>query len=164
MCPDARAQLFTACLCYNSQENTIKDIIIASARWTSLHSLKTLMFRPSPSHRVCNSELDFCPMLNGVLRTVVSEFGHEAIGVTMWESPASNPNNISWTVEMCPYARAQLFTACPYYNSKENTIKNIMGNLSPLPGVFLFSFFRSQVITCGMAQSKTVLRRFEKPQ
>ena len=27
MCPDAGAQLFTACLCYNSKENAIKNML-----------------------------------------------------------------------------------------------------------------------------------------
>ena len=38
------------------------------------------------------------------------------------------PNNISRPVEICPDARAQLFTACMCYNSKENAIKKSINN------------------------------------
>ena len=49
--------------------------------------------------------------------------------VSLCESPRvklrCEPNNISRPVEICPDARAQLFTACPCYNSNKKTIKYV---------------------------------------
>ena len=42
--------------------------------------------------------------------------------VSSWVQLLCELNNISWTVEMCPDARALLFTECLCYNSNENTI------------------------------------------
>ena len=82
--------------------------IITSTRYTSLHSLKSLIFKPSPLH-VRHSDLDFC--LDCILGTVIGEFGRDAIAVTVWGSPSSNPLRAKQHfADMCPHARAQLFT------------------------------------------------------
>ena len=66
------------------------------------------------------------------------------------------PNNISRPVEICPDARAQLFTARMCYNSKENAIKKISimahesgDNLS----MVLTSMWRAWVRVCLLKQS-----------
>ena len=52
-------ELLTACLCFNSKANTIKNIIITCTKYTSLQSLKSLVFKPSPPHKVRHSDLDY---------------------------------------------------------------------------------------------------------
>ena len=45
------------CACVSTPKEILsKDIIIISARYTSLYSLKYLVFKPSPSHRVRHSD------------------------------------------------------------------------------------------------------------
>ena len=107
MCPDARARLFTACLCYNFKGNTIKNIIIASAKCTSLHSLRSLVFKPSPPHRVHLSELFFVQGWMAFSLRWSASFWCEATSVILWESPDSTPLRAkqhfaaSWNVSWC---------------------------------------------------------------
>ena len=106
--------------------NSTKNKTIASARYSSLHSIKSLALKPSLPHGMRHSDLNFCPRLGGILGAVLSEFGNESIVVAAWGplvQLCSEPNNISWPFEMYPDARAQLLAVCLCFNSKENTIK-----------------------------------------
>ena len=87
-------------------------MITASIKYRSLHPLKSLVLKPSPSHTARHS--DFCVSLGGVLGTVVGKFGCEPIVFTLWGSPGSTPLRakiIAQPVKMNTDATVQLFTA-----------------------------------------------------
>ena len=127
MCPDARARLFTACLCYNFKENTIKNIIIASAKCTSLHSLKSLVFKPSPPHRVHLSELFFVQGWMAFSVRWRRIFGARRL-VSFCENPRiqlhCGLNNISRPVEMCPDARVPVLQIQSKCHKSKAWLKN----------------------------------------
>ena len=62
LCPTA-----SRLLCTEFHKNITTIIITASARCTTLSSFKSLVLWWTPCHRLCHSNLDFCPKLCGTV-------------------------------------------------------------------------------------------------
>ena len=89
-------------------------------------SLITSILIVSTPNRTPYSDSDFCPVLGGQVSTVAGELSARLDSLCERPGPTElrSKQQISQPVAISSVASIQLFAACLFFNSKENTLKN----------------------------------------